>query len=729
MLVNLVNCISQTKPNQVNANAKPSPQTGMSPPSSSKEQQIAAQKKKLVEQWEHNKRLKEADDAFLKTELNRLNEVELQVLENHGALQSHEAYTRSHELLQQGKVDEYIALLQKAAERSHRKALYELGSLYEYGELVDRDFSKAVRYYKRSAELGDPAGQRAYAFMLDHGRRVPQNKGKAVLYYTFAANNYDTEASLVLGNKLHRGYDTTKSCDAAIKYYRHAANQVIEEYMKTPFVHSLHFESVSIPNRVNGLDSGHISREEILEYVKFNANPDNAKSLVEIGILYLFGYYGQEVDYAVAKDYFEQVEDVEPRAQAMLGRLYEFGLGVDADAQKAEEYYSRAAEKDNVQGIFFLGELYLTGNGIEKDYERAYELFVQAAKIGIPEAHLNLGIMYFEGYGVNQDFEKASSYFKSVLASGLSTTTARAEYYHAEMLHYGIGMHPDCNAALMKYRSVTDKGKHIKKLEVAYSAYEEDNIELALAYYEKLSEMGNGVAQANAGWIYDEYQKEGIMSTDFGNSLDLAVKFYSRAADQGNEYSHLRLGDYYYYGIGNITVDYSKAASYYRYIGNHHPQAHFNLGYMHQYGEGVKKDIYLAKRYYDHTLQMQPDAFLSVYFCLFNIGIEYATQLYSEGKHEQLMSDMIDYFVPRVYFDFYEQIMQEWYGEEEMQQTSNPNSHVADSKGKPKSPVIGFLDRESVFGYNWDTVLIFTIGTILCITLLFRFGIIQIQIV
>lgn len=46
-----------------------------------------------------------------------------------------------------------------------------------------------------------------------------------------------------------------------------------------------------------------------------------------------------------------------------------------------------------------------------------------------------------------------------------------------------------------------------------------------------------------------------------------------------------------------------------------------------------------------------------------------------------------------------------------------------------KDANVGFLDRESIFGYKWDTVLIFSIITILTITLLFRFGVIQVQIV
>ena len=32
----------------------------------------------------------------------------------------------------------------------------------------------------------------------------------------------------------------------------------------------------------------------------------------------------------------------------------------------------------------------------------------------------------------------------------------------------------------------------------------------------------------------------------------------------------------------------------------------FNLGYMHEYGLGVKPDLHLAKRYYDMAIETNP---------------------------------------------------------------------------------------------------------------------------
>lgn len=45
-------------------------------------------------------------------------------------------------------------------------------------------------------------------------------------------------------------------------------------------------------------------------------------------------------------------------------------------------------------------------------------------------------------------------------------------------------------------------------------------------------------------------------------------------------------------------------------------QAIFNLGYMHEHGEGLPLDLHLAKRYYDQALGLDPTAKLPVKLAL-----------------------------------------------------------------------------------------------------------------
>ena len=50
-------------------------------------------------------------------------------------------------------------------------------------------------------------------------------------------------------------------------------------------------------------------------------------------------------------------------------------------------------------------------------------------------------------------------------------------------------------------------------------------------------------------------------------------------------------------------------------------------------GLGLPRDLHLAKRYYDMTLQTDPDSYLAVYLSLLSLGVEFVVDLY---LHENL---------------------------------------------------------------------------------------------
>ena len=53
-------------------------------------------------------------------------------------------------------------------------------------------------------------------------------------------------------------------------------------------------------------------------------------------------------------------------------------------------------------------------------------------------------------------------------------------------------------------------------------------------------------------------------------------------------------------------------------------QAMFNLGYMHELGHGMPKDIHLAKRFYDMAAETSTDAKVPVAIALAKLGIGFA---------------------------------------------------------------------------------------------------------
>lgn len=101
-----------------------------------------------------------------------------------------------------------------------------------------------------------------------------------------------------------------------------------------------------------------------------------------------------------------------------------------------------------------------------------------------------------------------------------------------------------------------------------------------------------------------------------------ALVNWNRAAVQGYHIARLKLGDYYYYGKGT-QVDYQQAASHYKYASeiSHNPQAMFNLAYMHENGLGLRKDMHLAKRFYDMASETSSEAHVPVALALFKLNL------------------------------------------------------------------------------------------------------------
>merc|ERR1712167_386823 len=56
-------------------------------------------------------------------------------------------------------------------------------------------------------------------------------------------------------------------------------------------------------------------------------------------------------------------------------------------------------------------------------------------------------------------------------------------------------------------------------------------------------------------------------------------------------------------------------------------QALWNLGYMHHFGDGLPRDLHMAKRYYDRSIETSRDAYVPAMLAL--------SLLYSQIFHEE----------------------------------------------------------------------------------------------
>jgi len=189
-------------------------------------------------------------------------------------------------------------------------------------------------------------------------------------------------------------------------------------------------------------------------------------------------------------------------------------------------------------------------------------------------------------------------------------------------------------------KNVAERGPLTSSLANATTALGHSETEHALKLYELAGEVGFEIAQDNAAFLLNSH--EGLPEGDEQHYQQFAraLRWYRRSAQQANVPSELRLGDYYYYGLG-CEVDMKKAAAHYRTAGEmRNPQAMFNMGFMYQIGLGVPQDFHLAKRYYDMAAETSSKAYLPATLAL---GLLFGHSYYAE--YSWMFGDDIENFV------------------------------------------------------------------------------------
>ncbi|MGB3247418.1 MAG: caspase family protein [Sulfitobacter sp.] len=101
--------------------------------------------------------------------------------------------------------------------------------------------------------------------------------------------------------------------------------------------------------------------------------------------------------------------------RSMLGLAYMRLNSVDKRyaPKEAAEYLERAAAAGSAEAQFELAQLYERGLGVPQDAERALELYLQSAEQDFPDALNDLGFIYFQGgLTVTRDPARALKYFE-----------------------------------------------------------------------------------------------------------------------------------------------------------------------------------------------------------------------------------------------------------------------------------------------------------------------------
>ncbi len=508
---------------------------------------------------------------------------------------------------------------------------------------------KALSFFEKANKLGDINSKFElslfYRLLEKQGTFLNSttpfsNTAHSLLHLFFAAMAGSQRSQMALAYRHLYGIEgAPKDCMASARYYKLAAAQTVKKLDQETIV-SVAFKSTGDHLRLSD-DTALQSKQfqsDVMNYYKFTAEKGAPTSQLLVGYAHMFGLRGMERDGRLARDYFERLVEMEvPEAYGPLGQLYLKGApGIDIDNATAFQYFEQGAELGDSNSKNGLGYMYLHGiEPVKQSYEKAFYYFNSSATQGNAEAQYNLGMLFLNAPDkMEQNSQKALIYFTMAAAQGQLLAN-----FQLGLLYLGEeGAAQNCELAMKHLRLVAEKSPYVADmLEEAFESYMNEDYITALLYFLTLSDMGIEVAQSNAAFMYDHGLATDVLHPNATAEVIFkrALQLYKQASLQGSVEAHIKVGDYYFYGVGS-SVDYKQAVEYYKKAPSS-AQALFNLGYMHQHGIGLEKDFFLAKRYYDSAMTADEDnAYIPVLFAFIVLLIQWGISLIKNGGDDWL---------------------------------------------------------------------------------------------
>lgn len=217
----------------------------------------------------------------------------------------------------------------KAADLGSGKGMWGLGNWYYNGMDGGVDVWTAAGWYRKSAEAGFADGQCQFGYMCELGQGVTKSINDAFVWYKKAADQGYVVAQYNVGNCYLSGWGVSVDKTMAIKYYRAAADQ---GYVDAQSQLAICLEDSNFKEALNwckkAVEKGHSVAQNNLGVWFFNGKNDIVKNYSEAFRLFRLS-----------------AEQGNAYGQYNLALCYENGYGCSKNIQLAKEWYKKSAEK------------------------------------------------------------------------------------------------------------------------------------------------------------------------------------------------------------------------------------------------------------------------------------------------------------------------------------------------------------------------------------------------
>ena len=254
----------------------------------------------------------------------------------------------AYSIAQMYRYGEYVTKDNDTAQRYYKQALsgflkienddmanddlfYKLGQMFKLGLGTDSDVTKAIEYFRRSAEMNKKNGLFEYGKALLIGEHIPQNTDSAVKLLEKAVKLKNSNAKRFLALEYISGEHLEQDIEKGIALFTECADSgdVIACYR----LGKIYLQGEIMPQNLDKAER-YLLLATDNEYVQY-----------ALATLHL-----QEEKYDIQKavNYFENCADKNHWASYQLGRIYLFGAkDIERDKEKAVEWFTKSANDGN----------------------------------------------------------------------------------------------------------------------------------------------------------------------------------------------------------------------------------------------------------------------------------------------------------------------------------------------------------------------------------------------
>ena len=254
----------------------------------------------------------------------------------------------AYSIAQMYRYGEYVTKDNDTAQRYYQQALsgflkiesddmanddlfYKLGQMFKIGLGTDSDVTKAIEYFKRSAEMNNKNGLYEYGKALLLGEHIPQDKEKAVKLLEKAIKLENINAKRFLALELISGEHLDQDIDKGLAMLTECADS--GDAFACYKLGKIYFKGDIVLQDLDKAEKYLLSAE------------DNEFTQYAFGKLYL---QKEKYDILKAVDCFEKSADKNVWSSYQLGRLYLFGAeGLEKDKEKSMEWLTKSANDGN----------------------------------------------------------------------------------------------------------------------------------------------------------------------------------------------------------------------------------------------------------------------------------------------------------------------------------------------------------------------------------------------